>query len=71
MIERNDNPYFTIISSLLISVLTPRFLRFHGTGFGSSVLVPASRRYQGFGTRFSEGYLHLSDFSIGSVPFRV
>ena len=39
-------------SSVPVSVLKPRFLRFHGTGSGTSVLIPYSR-YQGFGSRFS------------------
>ena len=61
----------TVLIFSLIPVLVPkpRFLRFHGTGSGTSVLVPTSR-YQGFGTRFSGGYLHLSHFGTGSVPFR-
>ena len=44
-------------------------MRIHGTGSGTSVLVPTSR-YQGFGTRFSGGYLHLSHFGTVSVSFR-
>ena len=30
-------------SSVLVSVIMPRLLRLHGTGFGTSVLVPNSR----------------------------
>ena len=52
-----------------VSVLKPRFLRFHGTGSRTSVLVPYSQ-YQGFGTRFSGGYLYLSHFGTVSVSFR-
>ena len=48
-----------------LSVLKPRFLRFHGTGSGTSALVPTSR-YQGFGTRISGGYLHSSNFGNSS-----
>ena len=58
---------FWFFSSL--SVLKPRFLRFHGTGSGTSARVPTSR-YQGFGTRISGGYLHSSNFGNSSVPFR-
>ena len=47
----------------------PRFLQFHNTGSGTSVLVPTSR-YQGFGTRFSWDYLHFSDFGTSSVPYQ-
>ena len=49
-------------------VLKPRFMRFHGTGFGTSVLVLTSQ-YQGCGTRFSWDYLHFSHFGTSSVPF--
>ena len=52
-----------------VSVLKRRFLRFHGTGSGTSVLGPIPQ-YQGFGSRFLGGYLHFSHFGICSVPFR-
>ena len=39
--------------SVPVSVLKPRFLLFHGTGSGTSVLALIAR-YQDFGTRFSE-----------------
>ena len=61
---------YWFFSSVPVSVLKPRFLRFHGTGSGTSVLVLTSQ-YQGFGTRFSGGYLHLSNFGTDSVPFRL
>ena len=48
-------------------MLKPQLLRFNGTSSGTS-FVPTSR-YQGFGTRFSGGYLHFSRFGICSVPF--
>ena len=47
---------YCILSSDLVSILKPRFLRFHGAG--NSILVPTSR-YQGLGTRFSGGYFRV------------
>ena len=62
--------YINVISiTFSVSVLKPRFLRFYGTGSGTSVLVSTSQ-YQGFDTGFSGGYLHFSNFGTGSVPFR-
>ena len=55
-------------SSVPVSVTTPWFLQFDGTGSGTSVLVLISR-YQGFCTNVSLGYLHFSHFSAGLVPF--
>ena len=70
--DRNWCWYNTDFSgSVPVLLLKPRFLRCHSTGSGTSILVPASR-YQGFGTRFSGGFLHLSHFGTGfgsiSVP---
>ena len=60
---------YRFFSSVPVLVLKPRRLRFHGTGSATSVLVPTSR-YQGFGTRFSGGYLDFSNFGTASVPYR-
>ena len=71
--------YFLFVPTLLwlltgvsfygpVSVLKPRFLWFHGTGSGTSVLYPILQ-YQGFGTGFLGGYLHFPHFGISSVPF--
>ena len=59
---------YWFFSSIPFSVLKPRFLRSHGTSSGTSVLVPTSR-YQGFGTRFSGGYLQILNFGTGSIHF--
>ena len=55
---------------MLVSVPEPRFLRFHGTGSGTSVVVLTSE-YKGSVTRFSEDYLHYSHFGTSSVAFRL
>ena len=52
---------YWFFSSVPVSVLKPRFLRFHGTGSGTSVLVPTSQ-YQGFGTKFSKGLFAFVSF---------
>ena len=57
-----------ISNSVPVSVLKPLFLRFHGIGSGTSVVVLTSR-YQGFGTRFSGDYLHLTHFGTGLGQF--
>ena len=58
-----------IFSSVPVSVLKPLFLRFHSTSSCTSVLVPTSR-YQGFDTRFSGDYLHLTHIGTNLVRFR-
>ena len=47
-------------------MLKPPLIRFNGTSSGTSVLVSTSQ-YQGFGTRFSGGYLHFSHFGTSSI----
>ena len=61
---------YLFFSSVPVSVLKPRFLRFHGTGSGTSVLVLTSR-YQSLGTRFSGIICTFSHFGTSSVPFRL
>ena len=65
--------WYWFFSWIPVSVLKPRSLGFHGTGSGSSVLVPASW-YQGFGTRFWGGIFAFVSFcywfSSISVQFR-
>ena len=51
-----------------VLVLKTRFLRFHGTHSGTSVLVP-SFRHPGFGARFFKGLSAFSHFGTSSVPF--
>ena len=61
---------YLFFSSVPVSVMKPRFLRFLGTGSGTSVLVLTSR-YQSLGTRFSGIICIFSHFGTSSVPFRL
>ena len=61
---------YLFFSSVPVSVMKPRFLRFLGSGSGTSVLVLTSR-YQSLGTRFSGIICIFSHFGTSSVPFRL
>ena len=50
-----------------VLALETRFLQFHGTGSGTSVLVP-SFLHPGFGARFFKGLFAFSHFGTSSVP---
>ena len=60
---------YSVNGSDPVPVLQSGFLRFHGIGCSTSVLIPTSP-YQGFGTRFLGDSLHFSHLgTTSSVPF--
>ena len=61
--------WYRFFSSVLFSVLKPRFLRFCGTGSGAWVLVPIILNFM-FSVQGFQGVLYISQFGTASVPFR-